>query len=88
MSAKNRADVLGITPKEILSKAIIVQAAEDYQRMRKILDLNPCNKAAQKERKNIEAFFRSETFAALTRLNPEQLINRLNEEYEENRRSA
>ncbi len=82
MSAKNRANVLGITPKEILSNAIIVQAAEDYRRMRKILDLNPRNKKAKKERENIETFFRSETFAALTRINPEQLINRLNEEGE------
>lgn len=82
MSAKNRANLLGITPKERLSNAIIVQAAEDYRRMRKILDLDPCNKEAKKERKNIETFFRSETFAALTSLNPEQLINRLNEEGE------
>lgn len=76
MSRKNRANVLGITPKERLSNAIIVQAAEDYRRMRKILE------KAKKERENIEAFFRSETFAALTRIDPEQLITRLNEEGE------
>ena len=56
-------------PYENLANAIILRAVEDYR-----LTDN------EKELKEIEAFFRSDWFAVLTRLNPDLLIKKLRKE--------
>ena len=57
---------------EALANAIILQAVKDY---RKALKRDDC--VRQKE---IERFFRSEWFSVLTKIDPEMLIRKLEEE--------
>jgi hypothetical protein len=63
-----------------LANAIIIQAAEDYRTALRVLKKHPYNKTDCDEREVIECFFRSDWFGILTKLNPEFLINKLNEE--------
>lgn len=58
-----------MNPYESLAAAIIMQAVKDYRN----------NRRAQ-SREEIERFFRSDWFGALTRINPEQLIAQLRKE--------
>ncbi|MCQ2443665.1 MAG: hypothetical protein MJ077_11265 [Oscillospiraceae bacterium] len=58
-----------MNPYRELANAIILQAVKDYRR----------NKSEQ-SREEIERFFRSDWFGALTRINPEQLIAQLRKE--------
>jgi len=69
-----------ITPYETLANAIILQAVEDYREALRVLSLNPNNNDAVSEVRSIERFFRSGYFGILTKLDPETLIARLNEE--------
>jgi len=65
---------------ENLANAIVLQAVKDYRKTLRTLSLNPHNRSAQYERRSIEQFFRSGWFGVLTRLDPELLIRKLNEE--------
>lgn len=55
-------------PYERLAHAIIIKAAKDYIKAN-----------SEKTREDIRSFFRSELFEALTRMNPEMLIKKLDE---------
>ena len=61
-----------IDPYEILANEIILQAVNDYRQAMK--------KGERDMQASIERFFRSEWFGRLTALNPESLIQRLQEE--------
>ena len=65
---------------ENLANSIILQAAKDYRKALRTLSLNPHNRSAQYECRSLEQFFRSGWFGVLTRLDPELLIRKLNEE--------
>ena len=60
--------------------AIIIQAAKDYRVALRRLRRKPNNKDAQAEKESIERFFRSDWFRALTEVDGEMLIRKLNEE--------
>ena len=65
---------------EELANAIIVQAAKDYREALRLLSMNPNDKSAKRDQRNIERFFRSEWFSILTDLNGELLLKKLKEE--------
>lgn len=67
-------------PYERLANAIVLQAVKDYRMALKALRMNPRNKAAQTEKESIERFFRSQWYQALTTVDGEMLIRKLNEE--------
>ncbi|MCH3988151.1 MAG: hypothetical protein LKE79_10705 [Lachnospiraceae bacterium] len=67
-------------PYEGLANAIILQAVRDYRTALKALRMNPRNKAAQTEKESVERFFRSQWYQALTTVDGEMLIKKLNEE--------
>ena len=67
-------------PYENLANAVIMQAVRDYRTALKALRMNPRNKAAQTEKESIERFFRSQWYQALTTVDGEMLIKKLNEE--------
>lgn len=67
-------------PYENLANAVILQAVRDYRTALKALRMNPRNKAAQTEKESIERFFRSQWYQALTTVDGEMLIKKLNEE--------
>ncbi len=75
MSKNNNFD-----PYEQLANAIVLQAVKDYRVALKRLKKHPNNKDAAIERDSIERFFRSGYFGILTDIDPEYLIDRLNEE--------
>ena len=68
------------SPYEDLANAIVLKAVEDYREALRVLSLNPNNNDAVSEVRSIERFFRSGYFGILTKLDPEMLIKRLNEE--------
>ena len=65
---------------EKLANAIIIQAAKDYRVAKRKLRRKPGNKDAKSEAESIERFFRSDWFRALTEVDGEMLIRKLNEE--------
>lgn len=65
---------------ERLANAIIIQAAKDYRAALRRLHRKPNNKDAKAEKESIERFFRSYWFRALTEVDGEMLIRKLNEE--------
>ena len=65
---------------ENLANAIILQAVKDYREARKKLKKRPKNEDAKLMVSDCEAFFRSEWFMALTRIDGEQLLKKLREE--------
>jgi hypothetical protein len=67
-------------PYENLANAVILQAVRDYRTALRALRMNPRNKAAQTEKESIERFFRSQWYQALTTVDGEMLIRKLNEE--------
>lgn len=69
-----------MSPYENLANAIILQAVKDYRLALKCLRRNPRDKEAQADKAEIERFFRSEWYAALTSVDGEMLIRSLNEE--------
>ena len=69
-----------ITPYESLANAIILQAVKDYCRTLKCLRRNPRNRSAQADKAEIERFFRSQWYSALTNVNGEMLIRSLQKE--------
>lgn len=69
-----------LTPYENLANAIVLSAVRDYRMALKKLRKNPRNTAAEGDKDSSERFFRSKWFSTLTRVDPEYLIRRLNEE--------
>lgn len=67
-------------PYEKLANAIILQAASDYRRNLKKLRKNPQNRDVMNEVLQIEKFFRSPWYQALTTVDGEFLIQKLRKE--------
>lgn len=63
-----------------LANAIVLAATEDYRKALRKLVHNPDSSSADHEKRSIERFFRCAYFGILTRLDPEMLIKRLNQE--------
>lgn len=68
-------------PYEALANAIILQAAKDYRAARKKQKYYPKNKDAKLMVEDLEKFFRSDWFAALTSIDGELLLRKLQEEF-------
>ena len=66
-----------ITIYEDLANAIILQAVKDYRMALKSLKANSRNRTAQADKAEIERFFRSQWYSALTDVNGEMLIRSL-----------
>ena len=69
-----------ITIYENLANAIILQAVKDYRMALKGLKANPRNRTAKADKDEIERFFRSQWYSALTDVNGEMLIRSLQKE--------
>lgn len=69
-----------ITIYEDLANAIILQAVKDYRMALKSLKANSRNRTAQADKAEIERFFRSQWYSALTDVNGEMLIRSLQKE--------
>lgn len=69
-----------ITSYENLANAIILLAVKDYRKALKYLDRNPSNRSAQSDKAEVERFFRSQWYSALTGVDGEMLIRSLQEE--------
>ncbi len=69
-----------MSPYESLANAIVLEAVEDYRKALNIFSFNQNKSSAAYEIRSIESFFRSGYFGILTKLDPEMLIKRLNEE--------
>jgi hypothetical protein len=68
------------TPYENLAKAIVLCAVQDYRKTLRILSRFPSRREALKEKNSILEFFRSGWFHALTSIDPEFLIRKLDGE--------
>lgn len=69
-----------ITNYENLANAIILQAVKDYRMALKSLKANARNRTARADKAEIERFFRSQWYSALTDVNGEMLIRSLQKE--------
>ncbi len=69
-----------ISPYGDLANAIILQAVKDYRKALRKLNKHPRNESALNTKCEVERFFRSEWYTLLTKVNPEILISKLNEE--------
>lgn len=69
-----------ITIYEDLANAIILQAVKDYRMALKSLKANSRNRTTQADKAEIERFFRSQWYSALTDVNGEMLIRSLQKE--------
>ena len=69
-----------ITIYESLANAIILQAVKDYRMALKSLKANARNRTAQADKAEIERFFRSQWYSALTDVDGEMLIRFLQKE--------
>ena len=69
-----------ITIYENLANAIILQAVKDYRMSLKSLKANPRTRTAQADKAEIERFFRSQWYSALTSVDGEMLIRSLQKE--------
>lgn len=67
-------------PYENLANAIVLQAVNDYRKALKCLKMNPRSRSAKEDRENLERFFRSGWYQALTSIDGRMLIEKLNEE--------
>lgn len=63
---------------DLLIEAIIIQAVKDYRAVLKKIKKNPFK--YEKEKKEIEKFFYSDWFYALSKLDPNMIIERVNKE--------
>lgn len=75
-----KAEETKMAPWHSLANAIVIQAAKDYRVALRRLRRNPNNKSALSEIVDLERFFRSEWYAALTNVPGELLIQKLKEE--------
>jgi hypothetical protein len=65
---------------EKLANAIVLQAVKDYRNALKKLKKHPRNGTTLYTKQEVEQFFRSGWYASLTTVDPEILIQKLNEE--------
>ena len=65
---------------EKLANEIILLAVKDYREALEILKRDKGNKSALSTKKEVEKFFRSEWYSALSNIDPEMLIRKLKEE--------
>lgn len=72
MTRSNRAKALGGDPYEDLANAIVLQAVSDYRLAKKSRNEHRINELLK--------FFRSQWFGVLTKIDPEYLILKLDEE--------
>jgi len=79
MASKNLAE----NPYEKLANAIVLQAVSDYRAALKKVKKNPKNRDAIDGALQIEKFFQSEWYQALTSVDGEYLISRLRKEVSE-----
>ena len=63
-----------------LANAIIIQAVKDHRRAQRVLKAHQRHIAAKKIKDETESFFRSDWYRALTNVDGEVLIKRLNSE--------
>lgn len=63
-----------------LANAIIIQAVKDHRRAQRVLKAHSRHIAAKKIKDETESFFRSDWYRALTDVDGEVLIKRLNSE--------
>lgn len=75
-----KAEETKMDPWHSLANAIVIQAAKDYRVALRRLRRNPNNKSALSEIVDLERFFRSDWYAALTNVPGEALIRKLKEE--------
>lgn len=68
-------------PYESLANAIILLAVKDYRLAREKLKYHPKNKEAKLMIEDLERFFCSDWFTALTTIDGELLLRKLQEEY-------
>lgn len=66
-------------PYEELAIAIVKQAAVDYMAALRKMKHGRSNKSAAREAADIERFFHSESYARLTSVDPDDLIQKLRE---------
>lgn len=67
-------------PYKDLARAVVEQAAKDYRSAVKKLKKRPDDRCARKTAREVEGFFRSDWFSALSGLDGEYIIQRLKEE--------
>ncbi|MDY2594633.1 MAG: hypothetical protein SOW34_07015 [Oliverpabstia sp.] len=67
---------------ERLGREIIVLAAKDYKVALKRLRKDPGNYMAEREIKEIEAFFHGSLYAAITTMDPDVILRKLRQEVE------
>lgn len=65
---------------QLLANAIIIQACTDYRKALKIIKRFPEDRVAKQEIAEIERFFRSSLYDALTKIDGEYLIKKLRKE--------
>lgn len=63
-----------------LGNSIIILAANDYRDVLKKLKKHPSSTVLKGSKQEIEHFFHSNLYAAITSIDPDMLIRRLNEE--------
>ncbi|WKY49082.1 hypothetical protein Q5O24_07175 [Eubacteriaceae bacterium ES3] len=63
-----------------LGNGIILQAVRDYRRALKKLVRLPEDEVSKYTKREVERFFRSSLYSAITDIPPEMLIKKLNEE--------
>lgn len=76
MATKNLAE----EPYEKLANAIVVQAANDYRVVLRKKKGNPRNSEAIRDVNEIERFFRSDWYQALTAVDGEYLMDKIRQE--------
>ena len=69
-----------LDPYQELANAIVIMAAKDYRHALRIQRRNPDSQAARIKIDEIERFFRSDWYKALTNIDGEVLIRKLREE--------
>ena len=80
MKYQEKTEETKMDPWQSLANAIVISAAKDYRAALRRLRRNPKSKAAISEITDLERFFRSEWYAALTNVPGELLIQKLKEE--------
>ena len=65
----------------MLAGAIVEQAMKDYRLALSGLKRNPNSTIFQRQRKELEDFFRSQWYRDLTRIDGNKLIQKMQEEY-------
>ena len=67
---------------EVLTEAIIIRAVNDYRRCLRGKPLEGERGPSKYHKKGLEEFFLSDWFALMTKVNGQELMNKLQEEYE------